>query len=307
MSFDFKINLGKIAELNSPILISSGTFGLSEPYLDLIQDQKIGAVVTKTVTLEPKKGNTQPRIYEGKNFMINSIGLENSGVDQFVKTFEKDYSEIAYPIIISISGNDEKEYIDIIKKIKKLKKPIAIELNLSCPNVNSEGLASATDLKIFGKTISQCSKISDLPIITKLSPFQCINSSYAEVAENNGALAISMINTVPAMILDTENFSPFLGNITGGMSGPAIKPIALKMVYEISKKVKIPTIGMGGISNFKDVLDFLMVGASAVSIGTMNLVDPELPNEILKGIDKFLVEHQIEKIEELQQKYNKNI
>ena len=307
MNFDYKTELKKIATLKSPIIISSGTFGTSGAYLDLIKNQNIGAVVTKTITMEAKSGNPQPRIFEGRNFIVNSIGLENNGVDDFVINFDKNYKNIPFPIIVSISGNDESEYVKIIKKINELNSPIAVELNLSCPNVNSEGLASAMNLKSFGKTVLNCSRVSKFPIITKLSPFQCINTVYAETAEKNGTTAISLINTVPAMAIDTENMRPFLGNTVGGMSGPAIKPIALKMAHEIYKSVTVPIIGMGGISNYRDALDFLMVGATAVSIGTMNLVDPELPNKILENIDNFFTKKNIRDFDELKKRFQKNL
>lgn len=293
MPFDISVDLGKIGKLSSPIMLSSGTFGTSEPYLQLLSKEAIGAVVTKTITYEPKAGNPQPRIYEGESYVINSVGLENPGIDKFILNFFQQYGEIKIPLIVSISGNSISEFKELARRLNELSGIRAIELNLSCPNVDSEGLAFGSKPSRIAEVIENCKGISKFPFIAKLSPFQCINEDFAIAAEKAGADALSMINTIPAMKLNINKFSSFLGAPSGGMSGPAIKPIALKMVYEISRSVNIPVIGMGGISNGDDAIEFLMAGANAISIGTMNLVDPSLPGKVLNDIAEFLQKHSL--------------
>lgn len=302
MPFDISVDLGKIGKLASPIMLSSGTFGTSEPYIKLLSKEALGAVVTKTITYEPKVGNPQPRIYEGDSFIINSVGLENPGIDRFLMDFSRQYGKIKIPLIISISGNSISEFKELARRLNELSDIRAIELNLSCPNVDSEGLAFGSEPSRIAAVVDNCKEVSKFPLIAKLSPFQSINSDFAIAAEKAGADALSLINTVPAMKLDINKFDSFLGAQSGGMSGPAIKPIALKMVYEISRTVNIPVIGMGGISSGDDAIEFLMAGASAVSIGTMNLVDPALPGKILENIISFLNKYSIYNFEQLRDK-----
>ncbi len=299
MLCDFPTDLGALGILKSPILISSGTFGTPNPYLELLNDQPIGAVVTKTITHSPKPGNPQPRLREGSLWLINSIGLENPGIDSFVHQYAQIYGEVSFPVIVSISGHSVDEFSAMVKKLNALDGPIAIELNLSCPNVDNEGLAFGMHKDRMGKVVEQSVQLSRFPIIAKLSPFQAVDTSFAEAACRAGASAISLINTIPAMSFDIHRFRSSLGTLSGGMSGPAIKPIALKMVYEISRFVDIPVIGMGGIACADDAIEFLMAGAKAISIGTMNLVNPELPMSIGSGIASFLKRHKLKGISDI--------
>ena len=305
MSCDLRVDLGNIGVLSSPVIISSGTFGLAEPYLSLLEADYVGAVVTKTVTLYPKNGNPQPRICEAPSSLINSIGLENPGVEKFIEDYDEGYGKLGIPVIISISGNSVSEFTESIGMLNGVKGAIAIELNLSCPNVDSEGLAFGSSPERIGNVVSECARISSFPVIAKLSPFQAIERSFANSASNAGAAAISMINTVPAMKLDIHNFRSALGTLSGGMSGPAVKPIALKMIYEIARSVDLPIIGMGGISSGEDAIEFIMAGAKAVSIGTMNMVDPTLPRSIIKSIEAFMKRHSIREIPGITQEFNR--
>ncbi|HQN28714.1 MAG TPA: hypothetical protein PLT43_09135, partial [Mesotoga sp.] len=243
MIYDHSVELGAIGSLASPVMISSGTFGVAKPYMELLRGQPVGAVVTKTITLNPKAGNPQPRIYEGPCYLINSIGLENQGVDRFVDFYNDEYGEIGFPVIVSISGNSVDEFVTIARKLNSIDGLLGLELNLSCPNVDGEGLAFGSVPERIGEVVKACGSCSRFPLIAKLSPFQAIDDSFALAAARAGAAAISLINTVPAMVLDIHRFRPATGALSGGMSGPAVKPIALKMIYEISRSVDIPVIG----------------------------------------------------------------
>jgi len=285
-------------------MISSGTFGVAKPYMELLRGQPVGAVVTKTITLNPKAGNPQPRIYEGPCYLINSIGLENQGVDRFVDFYNDEYGEIGFPVIVSISGNSVDEFVTIARKLNSIDGLLGLELNLSCPNVDGEGLAFGSVPERIGEVVKACGSCSRFPLIAKLSPFQAIDDSFALAAARAGAAAISLINTVPAMVLDIHRFRPATGALSGGMSGPAVKPIALKMIYEISRSVDIPVIGMGGIASGEDAIEFLMAGTRAISIGTMNMVDPSLPGQIMGKIAGFMERHDIENLPEISRRFH---
>ncbi|HOI63509.1 MAG TPA: dihydroorotate dehydrogenase [Mesotoga sp.] len=304
MIYDHSVELGAIGSLASPVMISSGTFGVAKPYMELLRGQPVGAVVTKTITLNPKAGNPQPRIYEGPCYLINSIGLENQGVDRFVNFYNDEYGEIGFPVIVSISGNSVDEFVTIARKLNSIDGLLGLELNLSCPNVDGEGLAFGSVPERIGEVVKACGSCSRFPLIAKLSPFQAIDDSFALAAARAGAAAISLINTVPAMVLDIHRFRPATGALSGGMSGPAVKPIALKMIYEISRSVDIPVIGMGGIASGEDAIEFLMAGARAISIGTMNMVDPSLPGQIMGKIAGFMERHDIENLPEISRRFH---
>ncbi len=304
MIYDHSVELGAIGSLASPVMISSGTFGVAKPYMELLRGQPVGAVVTKTITLNPKAGNPQPRIYEGPCYLINSIGLENQGVDRFVDFYNDEYGEIGFPVIVSISGNSVDEFVTIARKLNSIDGLLGLELNLSCPNVDGEGLAFGSVPEKIGEVVKACGSCSRFPLIAKLSPFQAIDDSFALAAARAGAAAISLINTVPAMVLDIHRFRPATGALSGGMSGPAVKPIALKMIYEISRSVDIPVIGMGGIASGEDAIEFLMAGARAISIGTMNMVDPSLPGQIMGKIAGFMERHDIENLPEISRRFH---
>jgi len=303
MKCNLRADLGRIGILRTPIIISSGTFGLSKPYFDLLESEYVGAVVTKTITLNPKAGNPQPRILEGPSSMINSIGLENPGVLSFIEDYKDGYGKLEIPVIVSISGNSVSEFVEIADRLNEIDGAAAIELNLSCPNVDSEGLSFGSSPERIGDVVSECSKTSKYPLIAKLSPFQSIDASFARSAEMAGASAISLINTVPAMKIDINRFRSALGALSGGMSGPAIKPIAIKMIYEISREVTLPLIGMGGISSGEDAVEFIMAGAGAISIGTMNMVNPALPKSIVEFIETFMKIHSLSGIHEITQRF----
>ncbi|HOZ12816.1 MAG TPA: dihydroorotate dehydrogenase [Thermotogota bacterium] len=293
MTYSMEADLGAIGNLKSPIIVVSGTYGSAKPYQELLNGQPIGAAVTKTITKAPKPGNPQPRILEGKGWIINSIGLENPGIEAFVEHFEEEYATASYPLILSISGESVQEFCYLAEKVEPLSTPIALELNLSCPNVDDEGLAFGLKRERITEVVTECRKISRFPLIAKFSPFQAIDASFAIAAYKAGVSAISLINTMPAMKLDIRRFRSALGFLSGGMSGPALKPIALKMVYEISRSVPIPVIGMGGISCGEDAIEFLMAGAKAIGIGTANLVDPTVHTAVYSDIRSFIEENRL--------------
>ena len=284
---NLKVKIGKL-ELKNPVMVASGTFG--KDYGNFFGINILGAYIAKTVTLNPKIGNRPPRVTEAFAGMLNSIGLENKGVDDFIKNKMSELSGLKIPIIASVAGDNEGEYATLCERLDGCRKVSAIELNLSCPNVRHgtySGLI-AQDEKAVYTIVKKARSLTGKTLVAKLSPNVTDIAVIAIAAERAGCDAISLINTFPALAVNIETSGPALGNITGGLSGPAIKPIALKMVRDVYKKVRIPVIGIGGITNYKDALEFMICGAAAFQVGTANFVNPEAPVEILKGIRGYL-------------------
>lgn len=287
---DMSVNIGGM-KLKNPIITASGTFGFGREYGKLYDLNLLGAIAVKGLTLKPRGGNKPPRIAETAAGILNSVGLENPGIDGFIKEEIPYLKKYDVPIIANISGNTADEYCIMTEKLGQLVG--AIELNVSCPNVKEGGIAFGTKAESIYKVTNAAKKCSKVPLIVKLSPNVTDIIEMAEAAEAGGADCISLINTVTGMKIDIEKRKPYFDNIVAGLSGPAIKPIALRMVWQTAHKIKIPIIGMGGISTWQDAVEFFMAGADAISIGTANFVNPYAPLEILKGLESFMKEERI--------------
>ena len=298
---DLSVDLGKF-RLKNPVTTASGTFGYGKEYQQFYPLSRLGAVTVKGIRLTPSVGNPTPRVAEVTGGMLNAIGLQGPGVDKFLH--HTDYlpflRQVGATVIVNIWGTTIEEYGEVASRLEAEKAGItALEINISCPNVKAGGAAFGTDLKLAGQVVSAVRKSTTLPLITKLSPNVGNIAEFARVAEASGSDAVSLINTLGAMAIDIETRRPRLANICGGMSGPAVKPIAVKMVYEVHRAVKLPIIGMGGIMTGDDAVEFILAGASAIAVGTANFVDPEAPIKILHGIEAYLERHRIDRVSDL--------
>jgi len=295
-------------KMKNPVMCASGTFNFGEEYSKFFDLKILGALVTKTITLKPRQGNPPARIYETPSGMLNCIGLQNPGVKTFLKEKMPFLRKTKVPVIVSIAGETIEEYVELAKILNREKGISGIELNISCPNVRS-GRARSTKSRVNSTTtmfsqdpestlqvVSNVRRISRLPLIAKLSPNVTDVTLIAKSAEKGGADAISLINTPLGMVVNLEKRAPVLSTVTGGLSGPAIKPIALRMVWEVHNAVKIPVIGMGGIMTAQDALEFMLVGARAVAVGTASFVSPYAIPEIISGIKKYLIKNKIKDV-----------
>ena len=284
---DLTVSIGKL-KLKNPVMTASGTFGYGEEYSAFVDLNILGAIVVKGISLKPMEGNPPPRICETPCGMINAIGLQNVGLKIFLKEKMPYLNQFSTKIIVNILGNTIQEYVRLAKTLDDAGAD-GIELNVSCPNVKKGGMIFGTDKRALAKLVSQVKQsVQNTVIITKLSPGASDIPGFAKVAEDAGSDAISLINTIPAMSIDIETWKPKLANITGGLSGPAIRPIAVRMVWEASRTVKIPVIGIGGIMNTDDAIEFLLAGATAVQIGTGNFLNPKATGEIIQGMVQYL-------------------
>ena len=279
-----KTNLGKLS-LQNPITIASGTF--SEEMKNYYDLSKLGALVTKTITPEPKIGNPPPRTYKTEHGLLNSIGLQNPGIDIFLERDILEYKDVTCPKIISFSASKISEFESMIEKMDTCDLIDGYEVNVSCPNVENEGIAFGTDASIIYDLTSKLAKKTNKELIVKLSPNVTNISEIAKAAELGGATSISLINTLFGMAIDWKTGKSFIKSGIAGYSGPALKPVALALVYKVSKSVNIPIIAMGGVSNFTDVIEFIYAGASAVAIGTAQFLDPDLPIQIIRDLDDY--------------------
>ena len=293
---DMSVNIGG-RRLKNPVLVSSGTFGFGKEYSNFYDFNLLGAITVKGITLKPRKGNKPPRIMETSAGILNSVGLENPGLYSFIENelpFLKKYS---VPIIANISGNTIEEYSLMAKELNE--HVDFIELNVSCPNVKEGGITFGTKPESVYEVTREVRKVTNIPLIVKLSPNVTDIGEMALAAENAGADCISLINTLMGMAIDIYNRKPFFNNVVAGLSGPAVKPIALRMVWQVAQKVNIPIIGMGGISNWQDAIEFMMAGADAISIGTANFYNPLAPKEVLEGIKEYMIENGINDLREI--------
>ena len=294
---DLAVRLGR-RKFKNPVWVASGTFGSGVEFQDFIDFRQIGAVITKTVTLRPRQGNAPPRIVETSSGMLNSIGLENKGIDAFL---EEQYPELkarGADIIISISGKTQKEFTGCAEKLSMINTLAGIELNLSCPNVehgSTRFRLLSQDPGATRKVVSSIRKLANCPVIAKLTPEVTDIAEIACAAEKGGADAVSLVNSYPGMAVDACSMKPVLGNISGGLTGPAIKPLALKAVWDTYRSVNIPVIGIGGIMTGRDVAEFMLCGATAVQVGTANLVDPDAYKRILAEFLRYLEEMGIDR------------
>ncbi len=292
------VNLGGI-ELKNPVAIASGTFGYGFEYTDFIEPERIGAVIVKGTTLYPRPGNPGPRIYETPAGMLNAIGLENPGIDIFLQEYLPRLRENRVTVIANIAGNSIEDYALIASRLEGEKGIAGIELNISCPNVKQGGIQFGTDPQTVREIVAAVKKVTTLPVMPKLSPNVTDIVAIAYAAAEGGADALSMINTLGGMAIDISRKKPVLGNVFGGLSGPAIKPVALKMVYQVYREVNLPILGGGGITNHIDALEFFMAGAAAVSVGTGIFANPRLPLDLLSGIEQYMQEQGFAGIQEL--------
>jgi len=280
-------------KLKTPVMVASGTFGSGGDYADFVDLDEIGAIVTKSVTLKPKTGNPPPRICETPSGMLNTIGLENPGIENFIKEDIKFLKGYKVPVIVNIAGETLDEYIELAAILDKEDRVSGIELNVSCPNVKKGCITFGIDPLATKELVRAVKKSTKKPVITKLTPNVTDITVIAKAAEEAGTDAISLINTVMGMAIDINTRKPKLSMGSGGLSGPAIKPIAIRMVNQVYKAVKVPIIGMGGIMNSSDAIEFILAGASAVAIGTANFIEPSASVEMAKGIKEYLTTHRI--------------
>ncbi len=293
-----KVNIAGV-ELKNPVMTCSGTFGSGMEYCEFVDLNKLGAVVTKGVANVPWPGNPTPRIAETASGMLNAIGLQNPGIDVFVKRDLPFLEQYDTTVIINVCGHSEEEYLEVVRRLAQEDRADLLEINISCPNVKEGGIAFGTDPKAVEAITKAVKKEARQPVIMKLSPNVTDIAVMARAAENGGADAISLINTLTGMKIDIERQCFAIANRTGGLSGPAIKPVAVRMVYQAAQAVKIPVIGMGGISCAEDAIEFILAGASAVAIGTANFYNPAVSLEIIAGIEDYMQRHRIEEISQL--------
>jgi dihydroorotate dehydrogenase (NAD+) catalytic subunit len=286
-------------KMKNPVMPASGTFGYGEEYAPFIDLEKLGAIVTKGLSLRPKAGNPTPRIAETISGMLNAIGLQNVGVDAFVEHKLPFLREITTPVIVNFFGNTLEEYGEVAERLSDIPEVAGVELNISCPNVKQGGIVFGTDPKAAAEVVSLVRKKLNKPLIAKLTPNVTDITVVARAVEEAGADAISLINTITGMAVDVKTRRPRLANKTGGLSGPAVRPIAVRMVHQVVQTVKVPVIGIGGIVRPVDALEFLIVGATAVQVGTANFVDPGAMLTIIDGIEQFCLEEGISDIHQL--------
>ena len=295
---NLSVQIGNL-KLKNPVMTASGTFGYGEEYSEFVDLNKLGAIVVKGISLEPMDGNPPPRICETPCGMLNAIGLQNVGLKRFIKEKLPYLKNFDTPVIANILATTIQAYVRLSKALDDAGID-GIELNVSCPNVKKGGITFGTDKKTLSRLISKVRQsVKKAVLITKLSPNVSNIQDLAKVAEDSGSEAISMINTIPGMAIDIETRRPRLANITGGLSGPAIKPIAVRMIWESYNKVKIPIIGMGGITDARDAIEFMLAGATAVAVGTANFINPHVAGNIITGIEDYLKRKGIGDVKEI--------
>ncbi|MBU1870346.1 MAG: dihydroorotate dehydrogenase [Candidatus Omnitrophica bacterium] len=302
---DLSINIGRL-KLKNPVMVASGTFGYAEEFEDFIDLKKLGAIVSKTVTLECRPGNRVPRTCETPAGMLNSIGLENPGIDKFVKEKLPVLKKSGVPIIVSVSSEaNPREFILLAKILDEIKEVAAIELNISCPNIRPQSQISkvsrliSQDFNATYEVVKAVRKATKKTLITKLSPNVTDIAEIALAAQKAGSDALCLVNTFIGMSVDIDTRRPKIAAATGGLSGPAIRPIALRMVWEVYNKVRIPIIGMGGITDTESAIEFLLAGSSAVSLGTVNFVNPKAAEEVVVGLKAYMAKNKIKNLKNL--------
>ncbi len=286
MKLDF--NIGEL-HFKNPVLTASGTFGYGSEFDDFMDVSRLGGIIVKGTTMEPREGNPYPRMAETPSGMLNSVGLQNKGIDYFEEKIYPVLKDYDTNVIVNINGSYVDDYVSLTERVNKLARIPAIELNISCPNVKMGGMAFGTNPKSAREVIREVRKVCSKKLIVKLSPNVTNITDFAAIAEDEGADAISLINTLLGMAVDIKNMKPSLATITGGLSGPAVKPVALRMVWQTAKTVKIPVIGIGGIMNADDAIEFFLAGASAIQVGTASFIDPQAAVSILEGIENYII------------------
>lgn len=295
---DMTVRLGAL-ELRNPVMTASGTCASGREYADLVDLASLGALVTKGVSLEPWAGNPTPRIAETASGMLNSIGLQNAGLDAFIERDLTWLDGADVPVIVNVHGHSAADFAAICERLDAVTRVDGFELNVSCPNVDAGGMAFGTSCEGVAEVTSAARAVTGKPIIVKLTPNVTDVVTIAKAAEAEGADAVSLINTLLGMAIDAETFRPKLGRVVGGLSGPAIKPVALRMVWQVSQAVSIPVVGMGGIATATDAVEFMLAGATAVAVGTATFVDPEAALHVARGVRDFCARRGIARVTEL--------
>lgn len=295
---DLSVKIGGL-NLKNPVMTASGTFGYGEEFSDFIDISRIGGIIVKGTTLHHREGNPYPRMAETPSGMLNAVGLQNKGVNYFVDHIYPKIKDIDTNIIVNVSGSAIEDYMKTAEIINELEKIPAIELNISCPNVKEGGMAFGVTTKGVAEVVSAVRSVYKKTLIVKLSPNVTDITEMARAAEANGADSVSLINTLLGMAIDAEKRKPILSTITGGLSGPAVKPIALRMVWQTANAVKIPVIGLGGIMNWKDAVEFILAGATAIQIGTANFIDPAITVKVEEGINDYLNRHNYQSVNDI--------
>ncbi len=295
---NLNVNIGELFFKN-PVTVASGTFGYGTEFSDFIDLSRIGGVFVKGTTIRYREGNDYPRMAETPAGMLNAVGLQNKGVDYFISNIYPAIKDIDTCMMVNVSGSTIEDYVACAEKINDLDKIPAIELNISCPNVKRGGMAFGTSCSGASEVVSAVRKVYKKTLIVKLSPNVTDITEVARAVEAEGADSVSLINTLLGMAIDSEKRKPILSTVTGGLSGPCVKPIALRMVWQTAKAVKIPVIGLGGISNASDAIEFLLAGASAIQIGTYNFIDPTISVKVVDGINDYLDRHGFESVSDI--------
>jgi dihydroorotate dehydrogenase (NAD+) catalytic subunit len=287
---DLSVKLGRL-QLKNPVMTASGTFGYGTEYSDFIDISRIGGIIVKGTTLRDRQGNAYPRMAETPSGMLNAVGLQNKGVDYFIEQIYPTVKDIDTDIFVNVSGSTLEDYIITAEKLNDLENIPGIELNISCPNVKEGGMAFGVSCVSAAQVVREVRRVYKNELMVKLSPNVTDISEIAKAVEGEGADSISLINTLLGMAINAEKRKPILSTVTGGLSGPAVKPIALRMVWQVAKAVNVPVVGMGGIMNATDAIEFMLAGASAIQVGTANFIDPTVTIQVLEGIEEYLKRH----------------
>lgn len=293
-----KVNIGNL-RLKNPVMTASGTFGYGKEFADFIDLSRLGGIFVKGTTIRERQGNPYPRMAETPSGMLNAVGLQNKGVDYFVSNIYPEVKDIDTNIIVNVSGSTIEDYVDCALKLVDLENIPAIELNISCPNVKEGGMAFGTSACSASEVTKAVREIWKKTLIVKLSPNVTDITEIAKAVEGEGADAVSLINTLLGMAIDINKRRPVLSTVTGGLSGPCVKPVALRMVWQTYNAVKIPIIGMGGISSWQDAIEFILAGSSAIQIGTYNFINPTISEKVVDGIAAYLDKHNIQSVNDL--------
>ena len=293
MGINLEVDLGAGLKLKNPVLTASGTFGYGTEYADFIDLNRLGGFIVKGTTLNPREGNDSPRMAQTPMGMINAVGLQNKGVDHFIEHIYPTIKDLDTNVIVNVSGASVADYVAVAEKLAPLSGIPAIEVNISCPNVKAGGMAFGTTCAGAAEVTAAVRRAWPRHLMVKLSPNVTDITEIALAAESAGADSVSLINTLLAMAIDVERQRPYLSTITGGLSGPAVKPIAVRMVWQVAKKVRIPVVGLGGISTAADALEFIMAGAAAVQIGTANFIDPTTTIKVIDGLTDYCHRHSV--------------
>lgn len=295
---DLSVNIGSL-RLNNPVLTASGTFGYGEEFADFIDLNRLGGYIVKGTTLEHREGNPYPRMVETPSGMLNAVGLQNKGVDYFIENIYPRISKYESKMVVNVSGAKLDDYVEVCRRLAPLENVSAIEVNISCPNVKQGGMAFGTTCEGAAEVTRAIRRAYSGIVIVKLSPNVTDIASIAKAVEAEGADAVSLINTMMGMSVDVERRRPHLSTVTGGLSGPAVRPVAVRMVWQVAKAVSIPVVGLGGIMNGRDALEFILAGATAIEVGTANFVDPQTTVKIIDYMTDYCQRHGVEKITDL--------